>query len=305
MTPWGLARASTHQITLPATDTLPELALDISWAPAPSRAHTRAPPLVLYVLDPEPILFAAAALFAYSTFGYFSALPSTAEHGSGRLHVIGVGHAASEFSASPHGWDNCALRQLRRRDFPPFEHPSIRAGRAANACSTRFVTALIEHVIPDVEGRLLGSSTRPRRALLGASYSAVIALQVLQLHPAAFEWFVLGSPSVCFDPEILDTLAQMPFPPHDRTPGVFIAIGAEERELLPADGDTRASPRAGNVHLDLPSGAEDLARILRDRKLEVDGLHEIEREDHTSMKLALVSRGLMWLLRRVHEAPSR
>ena len=55
---------------------------------------------------------------------------------------------------------------------------------------------------------------QPRRALLGASYSAVMALQIL-LHasrkvdrptPPIFSEYVLGSPSVSFDPEILPRL---------------------------------------------------------------------------------------------------
>ena len=269
----GLGRASRHCFTLPASDELPELELDLLWAPPPGdgRAATEtAPAVVLYVLDPEPVLFGVAALFTYGTSGYFPAA-ATPEATFRRLHVVGIGHAAGAFSAGAQGWDNATLRQLRRREFPPFEHPSIRAGRAPNACATRFAQGLADHVLPHVEQRLLGLETRPRRALLGASYSAVMALQVLLRRPDAFDDLVLGSPSVPFDPEILQPLATLERePPAARPVGAFVAIGAEERE--PAEEgleEGRLCSRPGNVHRGIPDGAHELARVLRDRRVEV------------------------------------
>ena len=58
------------------------------------------------------------------------------------------------------GWDNAALRQLRRRDFPPFEHPSICEGRAPNACAARFARGLSDGVLRFVEGKLLKLQAR-------------------------------------------------------------------------------------------------------------------------------------------------
>lgn len=203
----GLSRASRHSVRVPGGEGLGELQLDVLCAPAPSASSS--PAILFYVLDPEPLLFGAASLFTYSSAGYFAALPTSAEQQFQRLHVVGVGHAASDVSANANGWDNAALRQLRRRDFPPFEHESIRAGRAANACAGRFASAVVDHVIPHVEGTLLGLHERPRRAILGASYSAVMALQIMLRHPQAFDDFVLGSPSVCFDPEILTLLQKI------------------------------------------------------------------------------------------------
>ena len=111
MAAFGLLRSSRHQFTLPPSEdgTLDALPLDILWAPPPGRAlsdsaQTPAPdlatPIIVYVLDPEPVLFGAAALFAYSSMGYFaSAGSSVPETSYRRLHVIGIGHRTSDFLA--------------------------------------------------------------------------------------------------------------------------------------------------------------------------------------------------------------
>ena len=108
--------------------------------------------------------------------------------------------------------------------------------------------------------------------------------------PGAFTDYVLGSPSVAFDPEILDDVARFEPPPPPREPlGALVLVGAREREgkRLPA-----------NVHDDLVGGAERLASVLRARGVRVDGVVEVPGEDHGTVKFALVSRGLMWLARR-------
>ncbi|KAL3910631.1 MAG: hypothetical protein SGPRY_008989, partial [Prymnesium sp.] len=49
--------------------------------------------------------------------------------------------------------------------------------------------------------------------------------------------------------------------------GVFIAIGALEREPIPEAGSGRLT-RSGNVHPSLPEGATDLAQVLKSQELE-------------------------------------
>ena len=53
-----------------------------------------------------------------------------------------------------------------------------------------------------------------------------------------------------------------------------------------------------NVHDELVGGAERLVARLRARGVRVDGVVEVPGEDHGTVKLPLVSRGLMWLARR-------
>ena len=117
----GVARAKRYPLVLPATAELADtVALDVLIAPACGQASSL-PPLVLYVLDPEPVLFGAACLAVYAGSGYYATVaPDTPESRYERIHVVGIGHARDSFAATPLGWDAPALRTLRRRDFPPW-----------------------------------------------------------------------------------------------------------------------------------------------------------------------------------------
>lgn len=347
----GLQRATKHSFTLPAEPwrDVAELKLEISIAPPPMLKPGSPPPaeaIVLYVFDPEPVLFGAAALHCYAGCGYFTS-GRGAEAAFQRLYVVGIGHDPSEFAAGPNGWDGPALRNLRRRDLPPLTHPALTPGQARvpNPAAQRLATALASTVFPHIETELLGLGGRPQvRAALGASYTAVLALQVLLHAPSALDAYVLGSPSVPFDPEILDWLrAAKPDPPRPvggsiasaatasaatasaadsadvsaadadavrsaaaaPPAGAFIAYGALEREEPPPAAEAsgrKAVPltrNAANVHRGIPDYSHALASLLRERGLEVDGAHEIEREDHTSLKLTLVSQGVSWLMQYI------
>ena len=310
----GVARSTQHRFTLPAEPwrDVAELSLEISVAPPPTlrAGHPPADAIVLYVLDPEPVLFGAAALHCYAGCGYFASGrgPEAAFH---RLYVVGIGHEASSFSAGPTGWDSSALRNLRRRDFPPLTHPALTPGcaRVPNPSAQRLATALGETVFPHVETEILGLAAAPQhRVLLGSSYTAVLALQVLLHAPDAVDAFILGSPSVPFDPEIMNWLEKgKPRSADAPRAGAFIAVGALEREETPPGDVSQPPPKGGarlttvaaNVHRSIPDMAHALANLLRARGVEVDGAHEVEREDHTSLKLTLVSQGVSWLLKWV------
>ncbi|CAE7682445.1 unnamed protein product [Symbiodinium sp. CCMP2592] len=204
----AVGRTKRHSHLVKGRDGLPPLALDILVAAPPKRAPgPEEEPLVFYVLDPQPLLFGAAALFAFGQASYFANSKACPEAAFRRMYVVGIGHASEDFCLSDTGFDAQALRQLRRRDFPPRNHASILPGREPNVHARRLVEALVDEVLPHVEKKLLGLSHRPRRCLLGASYSAVVALQTLLLRPGAFTSLVLGSPSVSFDPEILEDVA--------------------------------------------------------------------------------------------------
>ena len=112
----GVARARRHSFTLPAETHLPALSLDLTVAPAPDTATADSPAIVLYVLDPEPILFGAVCLQCYAGAGYYaSAAPDAPESSYRRLHVVGVGHRTADYGADARMWDGPRLRNLRRR----------------------------------------------------------------------------------------------------------------------------------------------------------------------------------------------
>ena len=310
----GTARARRHAYTLPATELLPALDLDLLVASAPADVASEAEAFVLYVLDPEPILFGAACLACYAGGGYFASAHSDApERVFHNLHVVGIGHRSADFSANPRSWDVAGLRDLRRRDFPPHNHPSRDPTRQANEHSRRLASALSELVFAHAERQLLGLDRQhvAGRALLGASYSAALALQVF-LHenaPGAQRAMrttnlILGSPSLPFDPELIEQLRAMPTAEKatDESCAALIAYGALEREP-PPPADSPQVPTPGvpftgdrrNVHRHIPDAAHELADVLAARGVAVDGAHSIAGEDHTSLKLSLVSRGISWL----------
>ena len=115
--------------------------------------------------------------------------------------------------------------------------------------------------------------------------------------------YVLGSASVPFDPELLEWLTTPNTALIDasgavRPAGVYIAYGEREREPPPPPDEPAAqltSLRA-NVHRGIPEASHQLAAALRARGLIVEGAVEIAGEDHTSLKLSLVSRGIGWLI---------
>lgn len=305
-TAMGVARSTRHALVLPADEDgdVGELSLDILIAQPASGGVGAGDALILYVLDPEPVLFGVAALHSYSAAGYFANVPLDApETAYRRLYVVGVGHSLELFASSAAGWDSTALRAVRRRDFPPLDHPAIRSGKGRNAHAKRLAEAFASAIFPHVEAELLGlgGDARPRRALLGASYSSTLALQVLLASPASVDAYILGSPSVPFDPIILEWLREAPPPPHG-APAAFIAYGALEREEPPpppssADEPPRYTLLPANVHYRIPDGSHELAAVLHERGVASEVVVvELAGEDHTTMKLPLVSRGLSWLL---------
>lgn len=303
----GIARTTRHTLVLPAAgDDVGELPLDILIAQPASGGCGAGDALILFVLDPEPVLFGVAALHSYSGTGYFAQVLDAPEAAYRRLYVVGVGHSRESFASSAGGsdgipWDAAALRALRRRDFPPLDHPAIRQGKGRNAHAKRLAEAFASTIFPHVEVELLGlgRDARPRRALLGASYSSTLALQVLLASPEAVDAYILGSPSVPFDPIILEWLREAPASAH-RAPAAFIAYGALEREEPPSppsspDAPPRYTRLPANVHYRIPDGSHELAAVLRERGVASEVV-ELAGEDHTTMKLPLVSRGLSWLL---------
>ncbi|CAE7918993.1 unnamed protein product, partial [Symbiodinium sp. KB8] len=268
----AVGRTKRHSLLVKGHVGLPPLALDILVAAPPKRAPgPEEEPLVFYVLDPQPLLFGAAALFAFGQASYFANSEACPEAAFRRMYVVGVGHASEDFCLSDTGFDAQALRQLRRRDFPPRNHASILPGRGPNAHARRLVEALVDEVLPHVEKNLLGLSQTPRRCLLGASYSAVVALQTMLLRPGAFTSLVLGSPSVSFDPEILEDVAAGAY--------VSTALQADVMvQILLGEWEGKGLELPGNVSDDLPEGVHRLAAALRERGLSVDGVHNVLEE---------------------------
>ena len=141
----GIRRARRHRVMLRGGvgedgDVLEPLPLDVCIASPPKRHHTKMyngssgnkmydgdddnddeeggeDVVVLYVLDPEPLLFGAAALFAFAQAAYGST-PDSVESVFRRMHVVGVGHAAGSYGLDGAGLDTAALRQAGPHTSP-------------------------------------------------------------------------------------------------------------------------------------------------------------------------------------------
>lgn len=59
---------------------------------------------------------------------------------------------------------------------------------------------------------------------------------------------------------------------------------------------------AGNVHSSLPAGARDLVHALRGIGVEAEGPLDVPGEDHSTVKLSVVSRGMTWVAERARRS---
>ena len=264
---------------------------------------------VLYVLDPEPELFALAAAHLYGRFGYEmddDPRASVMRH----CAVVGVGHDPAHFRANSSGWKVENLRDLRRRHFLRGEG--------------RFLHYMCLE-LPRMEPMLgLPGITRERRALLGCSLSSLLALRTV-LRPSrptaisggdVFGCVVLGSPSLPLCQGLLDEAASVAAsvaaaaatkdaqgPPHSalHTVRVLFVVGEREatcsneapevRELRQRLG-LAPTAQVGNG---IPAAACEMARCLREAGHVVDDPVIVAGESHGSLKPSLISRAFGWL----------
>ena len=115
----------------------------------------RGPPsFVIYVLDPEPELFALVTAHLFGRFGYVSSENDPEASLMRRAAVVGVGHDPSLYNAGAYGFSVEALRDLRRKHF----RDDIGG----------FMEILIDTVVPYSEATVLGMADVVPRRLSGA-----------------------------------------------------------------------------------------------------------------------------------------
>jgi hypothetical protein len=242
------------------------LSLKLSVARPLSR---RAPLRVLYVLDPEPELFALTCAHIFGRYGYDADEDERASH-MRRCAIVGVGHDPSLFDFTCDGWDVAKLRELRRAHFLRDERDGF------------FRHALIEHAVPRAEALLGCSLTSEQRAVMGCSLSSLAALRTLLrssgTQPRTFDVLVLGSPSLPLCPALLDEA-------RDASKG---GQTKQPAKIMFVTGEAEADPILGNG---IPAAAKTMAGLLTTLGHQVSTV-EVAGEDHGSLKPSLVSRGL-------------
>lgn len=264
------------------------------------------PDRVLYVLDPEPELFALAASHLYGRYGYEmddDPRASVMRH----CALVGVGHDPSHFRANAKGWKVENLRDLRRRHFLRGEG--------------RFLHYMC-HELPRMEPMLgIPGITRERRALLGCSLSSLLALRTV-LRPSrpsavsggdVFGCVVLGSPSLPLCQGMLDEAAKVAAAAaasKDAQGAATTACHAARVLFVVGEREATCSNEAPEVHElrqrlklaptaqvgnGIPAAAREMARCLREAGHVVDDPVVVGGESHGSLKPSLISRAFGWL----------
>ncbi|MCE4553435.1 alpha/beta hydrolase [Roseateles cellulosilyticus] len=178
---------------------------------------------------------------------------------------------------------------MRNRDYTP-TLPRARAdyGDGDYGGGAAYLRYVADVAVPAVTGRYRIDASK--RVILGHSYGALFATQLLFARPELFSHYVLGSPSLWFDDHVMfDREAAYARAHRDLAARVFQYVGAYET--------VRPGPRY-NRHRDLVNDMRRLERVLRGRRyasLSIES-HVIADEDHLTVAPIGATRGLLWAL---------
>jgi predicted alpha/beta superfamily hydrolase len=219
---------------------------------------------VLYALDPD-------AVFALITqvIRLMQVLDELPE-----LIVIGIGYPALTYKET---------LGYRSRDYTPTEDPAwlqrfMQARSLTEAHGTggaqNFLKFIQEELMPFIQSNY--PVDPDDKAIGGSSFSGLFGLYALFKEPAIFNKYMIGSPSLWWDDEVLFTFERAYADEHDDLPArVFISMGGLEDE--------------GVIRL-----MQQMVETLQQRdypSLELIS-HIFEDETHLSVPAAAISRGL-------------
>jgi len=115
----------------------------------------------------------------------------------------------------------------RNRDYTPTANGPRRASSTVHGGGSAYQAYLKTEVLPFVDTRFRTDPSR--RILLGHSYGALLALQILFTEPELFSGYALGSPSIWFDQRhVLQMEADYAARRTDLDADVFVYIGEFE-----------------------------------------------------------------------------
>jgi len=272
--PYALPNTFVHPLPDPVSGRRYEVWVDLppnAPAPAPVGAGLR------------PAVFVTDAPYA---FPLVRALRNrVGQHGLNLADFVVVGLAGPA--------DESAVA-MRSRDYTPTnpleraKRPANRYGAPAYGQAAAYMKYLAELAIPAISERYRIDPAR--RVVLGHSYGALLASQVLLTRPALFSHYILGSPSYWFDEHAMFEREAAYAKQHTDLPAnVFQYVGAYEA--------VAPGPRF-NKENDLVADArrfESLLRKRRYRSLRIES-HVLAGEDHLTVAPAGATLGLLWAL---------
>lgn len=236
---------------------------------------------VLYVLDGD-LFFGTATETTRLMHGLFGELPP--------LLVVGIGYGTN---------DPRLQGETRNRDFTPTADPAFEAmgrrmmpgwepllpeGRRMGGAD-RFLDFLEREVAPLLAERY--PVAERGSTLFGSSMGGLLATYALLTRPGPFDHYVIASPALWWDGELLFRIEERVAPERDDLPAkAFLAAGSlEEGSGIP-----------GLDRWKLVTNARTMSERLAGRRypsLQVD-VQVLEGETHTSAVPLALTRGLRW-----------
>lgn len=210
---------------------------------------------VVYLLDSNLFFKMVAGIAQFFQFG--NVVPP--------IIIVGIGYSVER-----------EHMKLRDRDYLPTHHPvSELSGGADN-----FLAFLTDELQPFIEDRY--RVIRDDCVLAGDSYSGLFALYALFQKPEAFKKYIIGSPSIYWDQEvILDCEEEFAAKNDELKARVFLSVG--ELEAISEPAFAKMVSNVETIYEKL------ISRQYRGLELEK---HIFEGETHLSVIPATMSRGL-------------
>jgi predicted alpha/beta superfamily hydrolase len=176
-----------------------------------------------------PILYALDANAGFGTLVEGHRMMSLRK-GIPDVILAGVGYPVEDFAET---------LEVRRRDLTPTpdrdDDPESPCGEEAprSGQADEFLRFLREDLFPAVEGRYRVDCGD--RGILGVSFGGLFAAYVLLTSPSTFRRYIIGSPSLWWDDEVLFDLAEAAQDLDYNGVRVFLSVGAEEEDSVVRD----------------------------------------------------------------------
>jgi len=268
--PYALPGSFVHPLPDPATGRRYEVWVDLPPGLAPSSA-------------PLPAVFVTDAPYAFPLVRALRHRVGQKGRNIADFAVVGLAGPAEE-----------SATDMRNRDYTPTDPrarpPGQRGDYGGNVYGggAQYLRYVAETVVPAVSAHY--GLDPARRVLLGHSYGALFAAQVLLADPALFSHYVLGSPSWWFDQHVMwEREAAYARAHRDLAARIFQYVGAFEAV---------ASGARFNQHHDLVADMRRFEQRLRQRaypSLRIQS-QVIAGQDHLTVAPVGATAALLWAL---------
>lgn len=272
--PYALPGTFVHPLPDPVTGRRYEV-----WIDLPPNTSPNTPPNA----GPRPAVFVTDAPYAFPLVRALRNRVGQQGRNLADFAVVGLAGPADESAVD-----------MRSRDYTPSD-PRTRPGRPADRYGAprygegaAYLKYLADVAVPAISARY--QLDAGRRVLLGHSYGALLASQVLFAKPTLFSHYILGSPSFWFDRHLMfDREAAYAKQHTDLAARIFQYVGAYE--------SVAPGPRF-NKETDLVADARRFESLLRKRRypsLRIES-RVLAGEDHLTVAPAGATLGLLWAL---------